>query len=446
VRESQWWLVVAGLDLSRLPQPVHRVNSTSQSRASVNAEVLLWQSRVRMIVALVAGGAEFILQQHRILQGNALYLLEGVCGYIAVITAVALFVQKTGRAPNWSVAITVIADILFIFGSTLVSSPPFYYDRILIFSFLVLHLTETYFGPEQAAFAAGLVVAGYLYMVHTMMGRGARLLWSEELWSVGVFALAAGVFVLQYGSFRKRLNTIRTLFERVEEGDFEGEYDTSADGRPDVVTVVGRVYNRVRLQLMEMVQTDPLTSCMNRRGFEQALSREIARSSRAGSEMSLLALDLDHFKQINDTRGHVFGDAILREVGALLRQTARAGDIVARTGGEEFSILLPDTPGNGAFHFANRLCDTFREHVFRVNSKEISLTISIGVVSTDGDRPLVTDRGKNVAEEMKVRADEALYAAKRTGRDRVRAWSEAVSMRSGEMPKVMAELMRGEKE
>ena len=124
------------------------LNSTSQSRASVNAEVLLWQSRVRMIVALVAGGAEFILQQHRILQGNALYLLEGVCGYIAVITAIALFVQKTGRAPNWAVAVTVVADILFIFGSTLVSSPPSYYDRILIFSFLVLHLTETYFGPE----------------------------------------------------------------------------------------------------------------------------------------------------------------------------------------------------------------------------------------------------------------------------------------------------------
>jgi len=408
--------------------------------------VLLWQSRVRMIVALVAGGAEFVLQQHRILQGNALYLLEGVCGYIAVVTAVALFVQKTGRAPTWSVAVTVLADILFIFGSTLVSSPPFYYDRILIFSFLVLHLTETYFGPNQAAFAAGLVVIGYLYTVHTMIHRGARLLWSEGLWSVGVFALAAGVFVLQYGSFRKRLNTIVALFERVEEGDFEGEYDTSADGRPDVVTVVGRVYNRVRLQLMEMVQTDPLTACMNRRGFEQALAREIARSSRAGSELSLLALDLDHFKSINDSRGHVAGDAVLREAGALLIQTARAGDIVARTGGEEFSILLPDTPGNGAFHFANRLCDTFREHIFHVNNKEIRLTISIGVVSTDGDRPLVPERGKNLAEEMKVLADEALYAAKRTGRDRVRAWSEAVSMRSGEMPKVMAELMKGEKE
>src|SRR5690242_20635945 len=265
-----------------------RLSSTSQSRANVNAEVLLWQSRVRMIVALVAGGAEFILQRHRILQGNGLYLLEGVCGYIAVVTAVALFVQRTGRAPNWSVAVTVVADILFIFGSTLVSSPPYYYDRILIFSFLVLHLTETYFGPEQAAFAAGLVVTGYLWTVHHMIGRGARLIWSEELWSVGVFALAAAVFILQYGSFRKRLYRIVDLFERVEEGDFTEQYDTAADGRPDVVTLVGRVYNRVRVQLGSMVQTDPLTNCMNRRGFEQALAREMARSSRAGSELSLL--------------------------------------------------------------------------------------------------------------------------------------------------------------
>jgi diguanylate cyclase (GGDEF)-like protein len=439
---------VRGLHFRFSPSSVAslRLNSTSQSRASVNAEVLLWQSRVRMIVALLAGGAEFILQQHRILQGNALYLLEGVCGYIAVVTAIALFVQKTGRAPNWAVAITVVADILFIFGSTLVSSPPYYYDRILIFSFLVLHLTETYFGPEQAALAAGLVVTGYLYTVHVMIGRGARLIWSEELWSVGVFALAAGIFVAQYGSFRKRLSKIVDLFERVEDGDFTEKYDTSADARPDAITVVGRVYNRVSQQLESMVQTDPLTNCMNRRGFEQSLAREMARSSRAGSELSLLALDLDHFKAINDTRGHVVGDAVLREVGALLQQTARAGDIVSRTGGEEFSILLPDTPGNGAFHFANRLCDTLREHVFRVNNKEIRLTISIGVVSTDGDRPLVAERGKNLAEEMKIRADEALYAAKRTGRDRVRAWSEAVSMRSGEMPKVMAELLREGKE
>src|SRR5437868_13684295 len=279
-----------------------------------------------------------------------------------------------------------------------------------------------------------------------MVRGGAAPLWSAGLVSVRRLPLPVRGFLLAFGRLRKRLSKIVELFERAEEGDFQGEYDTSADGRPDAVTLVGRVYNRVRVQLMSMVQTDPLTNCMNRRGFEQSLALDMVRSSRAGSELSLLALDLDHFKSINDSRGHVVGDAVLRDVGALLQQTARAGDIVARTGGEEFSILLPDTPGNGAFHLANRLCDTFRDHVFRVNNKEIRLTMSIGVVSTDGDRPLVAERGKNIAEEMKIRADEALYAAKRTGRDRVRAWSEAVSMRSGEMPKVMAELMREGKE
>jgi diguanylate cyclase (GGDEF)-like protein len=396
-----------------------------------------------MMVALLAGGAEFVLQQQRILHGNALYLLEGVCGYIAVVTTIALYVQRTNRAPSWTVALTVLADLLFIFGSTIVSSPAMYYDRILIFSFLVLHLTETYFGPEQTAFAAGLVVAGYLAVVKVMIGRGARMLWPEELWSVGVFALAATIFVLQYGSFRRRLNRIITLFEKVEEGDFSESYDTHADGRPDVITLVGRVYNRVRVQLESMVQTDPLTECLNRRGFSRAVAREIARSARAGSEMSLLAIDLDHFKSVNDTRGHVVGDAVLREVGALLRQSARTGDIVARDGGEEFSILLPDTPASGAFQFATRLCDAFREHTFLMNDKPIRLTISIGLASTGADRPVYGDRVQSAAEEMKVRADEALYAAKRTGRDRVRVWTEAVSMRSGELPKVvMAELMK----
>lgn len=113
------------------------------------------------------------------------------------------------------------------------------------------------------------------------------------------------------------------------------------------------------------------------------------------------------------------GDLVLRELGSLLAQTARAGDIVSRTGGEEFTILLPDTDPSGAYRAGVRLCDSVRGHPFTVNGKQIWLTISVGVVSSGG--PATQDA---VGMNLKQRADEALYAAKRGGRDRVRVWNE----------------------
>jgi diguanylate cyclase (GGDEF)-like protein len=226
------------------------------------------------------------------------------------------------------------------------------------------------------------------------------------------------VFIVQYGSFQRRLGRIVELFESAEEGDFSQSYDLAADKRPDAITRVGRAYNRVRLQLASMVLTDPLTGCLNRRGLDQALAREIARSTRAGSELSLLALDLDHFKSVNDSHGHIAGDVVLRDFGALLVQTARAGDMIARTGGEEFTILLPDTDPSGAYRAGVRLCETVRTHPFLVNGKRLHLTISVGVVSAGGARR------EAAAVNMKERADQALYVAKRGGRDRVRVWNE----------------------
>jgi diguanylate cyclase (GGDEF)-like protein len=173
-----------------------------------------------------------------------------------------------------------------------------------------------------------------------------------------------------------------------------------------------------------MVLTDPLTGCLNRRGFDQALAREVARSARAGSELALLALDLDHFKAINDTYGHLTGDEVLRAAGTLLNHTKRAGDVVARTGGEEFAVLLPDTDAAGAFQFANRLCDVLRRHSFppaTAGGPPIRITTSIGVVS---GAPLLDS---DAAALFSERADIALYAAKRSGRDRVRAWGEHLS-------------------
>jgi diguanylate cyclase (GGDEF)-like protein len=398
------------------------------STARANAEVLLWQGRVRVALAAVAGGAAFILQEAGVLQGSAASLLVVIAGYMAVVAILGVYVKKAGVAGSLIVAMTVLSDLIFIFSSTLASSSANHYDRILILSFFVLHLTESYFGRKHAALALAAVVLSYLGVTALVVRHGASIAWPDALWSVGLFTIAGVVFIIQYGSFQRRLENIVALFESAEEGDFSKAYDQAADKTPDAITRVGRAYNRVRLQLASMVLTDPLTGCLNRRGLDQAMAREIARSTRAGSELSLLALDLDHFKLINDTYGHLAGDVVLREVGALLVQTARAGDMVARTGGEEFSILLPDTDPAGAYRAGVRLCDSVRVHPFMLNGKRVHVTISVGVVSTSGSAP---DAG---GVNIKSRADEALYAAKRGGRDRVRVWNEELASMDSESP------------
>lgn len=316
-------------------------------------------------------------------------------------------------------ALVGAAEIALIFGLTAALSAPQYYDRILIAGILALFLNNRYFGRRLAMTVLALIVVGYVALIQFSMTRGAALHWREELWSIAAFLLASVVSLVEHGSIRQRLSTIVRLFGRAEEGDFGEAYDEEADTRHDEIAQVGRAYNRVRGQLASMVLTDPLTGCVNRRGFDQALAREIARAGRAGSELALLALDVDHFKTVNDTLGHLAGDAVLREVGRLLLRAARGGDVVARTGGEEFALILPDTSGPGAYQLASRLCETFRAHKFANGGQGVTLTVSIGVVASDA----LTGDTTKVGEVLKARSDEALYAAKRGGRDRVRVWS-----------------------
>jgi diguanylate cyclase (GGDEF)-like protein len=400
------------------PLPVTR---ESQAAARSNGEVLLWQGRVRMAVAICAGGVAFGLARGGILRGDDSWLLRVIVGYILIIGLLDWLIRRTGQAGTLVVAATVLSDLVFIFVSTIASSSAGYYDRILILSFFVLHLTESYFGRKHATMALVAIVTGYLLTIWGMTTQGVQVHWAEEIWSVALFTIAAGAFIMQYGSFHRRLEHIVELFEGAEAGDFMKAYDLKADRTPDSVTRVGRAYNRVRLQLASMVNTDPLTGCLNLRGLDQAMAREVARTTRAGGELSLLALDIDHFKEINDNYGHIAGDVVLREFGGLLAQTARGGDMVARTGGEEFSLLLPDTDASGAFRTAIRLCDTVRSHSFMVNGKRVHVTISVGVVSMSGGLDDAADLN------MKERADQALYAAKRGGRDGVRVWNPAVS-------------------
>jgi diguanylate cyclase (GGDEF)-like protein/PAS domain S-box-containing protein len=166
-----------------------------------------------------------------------------------------------------------------------------------------------------------------------------------------------------------------------------------------------RELEAVNTQLELLATTDQLTGLKNRRVFQTRLAEEIARTQRATPPLSLLMIDVDRFKQFNDTFGHVPGDTVLQQVAQLLQQHARAVDVVARYGGEEFAVLLPETDEAGARAMGERL----RQAIATAKWKQRSVTISVGC-ATFG---LVRDSERALVQ----RADAALYRSKERGRN-----------------------------
>lgn len=171
---------------------------------------------------------------------------------------------------------------------------------------------------------------------------------------------------------------------------------------------------KVRDELVRLANTDPLTGLSNRRTFFDAVENELKRIKRSYSDFSILLIDIDHFKKINDTYGHSTGDKILKELGSIMKGGLRETDLVARVGGEEFGIFLPDTPEEGAFWVADRICTNIAKHNFFVKDSQlpISCTVSIGISSTE-------DKHEISATELYKQADTRLYIAKNTGRNQV---------------------------
>jgi diguanylate cyclase (GGDEF)-like protein len=162
-----------------------------------------------------------------------------------------------------------------------------------------------------------------------------------------------------------------------------------------------------------LASTDALTGLTNRRSFLEIAERELARSRRYGSPLALVLVDLDHFKHVNDRFGHLAGDQVLIGAAHALAGGLRDVDVIARHGGEEFAILLPQTELAGAREVAERSARKLAETTILVDSTEpVHVTASMGVASTAGSRATSLD-------DLLRRADAALYAAKRAGRDRV---------------------------
>lgn len=161
--------------------------------------------------------------------------------------------------------------------------------------------------------------------------------------------------------------------------------------------------------LATLARRDPLTGAMNRSGLEQWL----ARQSRGEQRAAVLLIDIDHFKQLNDTLGHAAGDRILRLFASAVQEQLRSTDILARQGGDEFAIILPDVGVREAVRVAERLRGAFRDKVADLADIGLQPTLSIGVAEVE--------LGGRALDDLLVEADEALYRAKRLGRDRVQA-------------------------
>lgn len=178
---------------------------------------------------------------------------------------------------------------------------------------------------------------------------------------------------------------------------------------------ITREENALR-ELQHNASHDPLTSLLNRRAFMELWSREYARAMRLGSPMSLILIDLDHFKHINDHYGHQAGDEVLIHIASLLKDYTRDTDIVARFGGEEFVLLLPDTDQAGALEAGEKIRQAAADNPIPLSDNQyLKVTLSAGAAQWEP---------KESFESLYQKADAALYRAKQAGRNRVEMWDE----------------------
>ncbi|ACL04664.1 diguanylate cyclase [Desulfatibacillum aliphaticivorans] len=205
-----------------------------------------------------------------------------------------------------------------------------------------------------------------------------------------------------------------------------GAFDYISKSRADAATLsrtIATALEKARLRketrlaqekIVDMSITDELTGLSNRRYFNEVVDIEVQKARNNGSPLTLCMMDLDHFKNVNDTYGHLTGDKVLAETGALLKQGFRSHDMIFRYGGEEFAVILPDTD----LEHAKRACERFREsvqeHVMDAKVKQVKITISIGIANMPGEQIME-------AGELIDAADHALYRAKELGRNRVEA-------------------------
>lgn len=241
---------------------------------------------------------------------------------------------------------------------------------------------------------------------------------------LGVVATSTGDFHEKIGSYSEKIGQAQSIPElnhiledvlretRLVQAEALSARDKMIAARQEVIEAETKIHDlESKLQHMsELVREDQLTGSLNRRGLDDIFDRETARSDRRGTPLCVAMLDLDDFKKLNDTHGHLAGDEALKHLVRIVKDTLRSMDVIARFGGEEFLIMFPETSIEAASATMTRLQRELTKHFFMLENERVLITFSAGVAL----------RGPNEDQESLVkRADQAMYKAKKTGKNRV---------------------------
>jgi diguanylate cyclase (GGDEF)-like protein len=403
-----------------LEWPVSDPPGSAPGRDPVGAErdVLLWQRWMRYVGAALMGAAALVLHGHALYASTWAPLLILALAYAAVTAMVAWFLAyaSADTVPPKLPALIMAFDLVAAAGTVYLTTPPRDYDRLLVIGLAVVQIAVVYYGLSCALWGLGATLGAFLLGAFLLPPAvpGPRPTGLSVAADGGTFAFAGLVLLYTFGTFRARMNALRRFCRDVEVGDLGGTYDVNAERRPDDLTLLARSVEEMRQRLIELIGTDPLTGCLNRRALETRLARDCRHARRRGTPLAVLAVDVDHFKSVNDTFGHPFGDYVLHAVADIMKETARDTDAVARLGGDEFVLVLPDTGWQGATAFAERLRRNVDDHIFGDDVTSLQVTVSVGVavaraVDDQGPAALLAD------------ADRSLYRAKSAGRNRISA-------------------------
>ncbi|HEV7773511.1 MAG TPA: diguanylate cyclase [Conexibacter sp.] len=318
--------------------------------------------RVRVLASFYLAGATLVLLTLALPHAADASEIGLLAVALSAYVVGALLLWQARRVPSSSLPFALAWGSVLV---TVVAWCSAEHPSPLVFFYLWVFLYSAYFFSTRVAIAQ-LLFVGVLYGALLLLrppetGAGA---W----WSVGIATMAIAAIVI-----------------RVMRGHVE--------------LLIAR--------LSDAARTDPLTQLPNRRGFRELLDLELERARRGSTSMTLLAGDLDHFKEVNDRSGHHVGDAVLQQVAAVLREGVRQIDVPARIGGEEFAVILPDTDAQAAFSVAERLRCHVRD---AFADATVPITISFGIASHPAHA--------ETAASLVRTADEALYGAKESGRNR----------------------------